>query len=75
MLLTLFPSSQVERKYILSIIFMKEIFRLHGMPKEIISERDTQFTSNFWKSLLLALKLNCYLVCPITLKLMGGQRG
>jgi hypothetical protein len=32
-------------------IFMKEIFRLHGIPKEIISNRDTTFTSNFWKSL------------------------
>jgi hypothetical protein len=32
-------------------IFMKEIFRLHGMPNEIISDRDTKFTSNFWKSL------------------------
>jgi hypothetical protein len=32
--------------YIASI-FMKEIFRLHGMPKEIISNRDTTFTSNF----------------------------
>jgi hypothetical protein len=30
---------------------MEEIFRLHGMPKEIISNRDTKFTSNFWKSL------------------------
>jgi transposase InsO family protein len=30
---------------------MKEIFRLHGMPKEIISDRDTKFTSNFWKYL------------------------
>jgi hypothetical protein len=28
-------------------IFMKEIFRLHGMPKEIISDRDTKFTSSF----------------------------
>jgi hypothetical protein len=32
-------------------MFMKEIFRLHGIPKEIISDRDTKFTSNFWKSL------------------------
>jgi hypothetical protein len=29
---------------------MKVIFRLHGMPKEIISDRYTKFTSNFWKS-------------------------
>ena len=28
-------------------LFMKEIFRLHGLPKAIISERDTKFTSNF----------------------------
>jgi hypothetical protein len=32
-------------------IFMKEIFRLHDMPKEIISDKDTQFTSKFWKYL------------------------
>ena len=31
--------------------FMKEIFRLHGLPKAIISDRDTKFTSNFWKGL------------------------
>ena len=28
-------------------IFMKEIFRLHGIPKVIISARDTKFTGNF----------------------------
>jgi hypothetical protein len=32
---------------------MKYIFRLHGMPKEIISDRDTKFTSNFWKYLFV----------------------
>jgi transposase InsO family protein len=35
---------------------MKQIFRLHGMPKEIISDRDTKFTSNFWKSLFASLE-------------------
>jgi hypothetical protein len=34
-------------------IFMKEIFRLHGMPREIISDRDTKFTSGVWKSLFV----------------------
>ena len=33
-------------------IFMKEIFKLHGSPKEIISNRDVKFTSNFWKGCL-----------------------
>ena len=28
-------------------IFMKEIFKLHGLPKAIISDRDVKFTSNF----------------------------
>jgi hypothetical protein len=32
---------------------MKEIFRLHGMPKEIVFDRDTKFTSNFWKPLMV----------------------
>ena len=32
-------------------IFLKEIFRLHGVPKLVISDRDVKFTSNFWKSL------------------------
>eukprot|EP00833_Pecoramyces_ruminatium_P006384 jgi/Orpsp1_1/1180416/evm.model.c7180000073352.1 len=30
--------------------FMKYIFKYHGLPDEIISDRGTQFTSNFWKS-------------------------
>src|SRR3981189_2664311 len=32
-------------------IFMKEIFRLHGIPKIVISDRDVKFTGNFWKAL------------------------
>ena len=28
-------------------IFMKEIARLHGIPRTIVSDRDTKFTSNF----------------------------
>ena len=33
-------------------IFMKEIFRLHGLRKAIVSNRDVKFTSNFWKGCL-----------------------
>ena len=28
-------------------IFMKEIFKLHGLPKAIVFDRDVKFTSNF----------------------------
>jgi hypothetical protein len=36
-------------------IFMKEIFRLHGIPTTIISDRDSKFTSRFWKGLFEGL--------------------
>ena len=41
-------------------IFMKEIFKLHGLPKAIVSDRDVKFTSKFWKGLFayLGMKLN-----------------
>jgi hypothetical protein len=32
-------------------IYMKEIARLHGIPKTIVSDRDPKFTSKFWKGL------------------------
>ena len=34
---------------------MKEIFRLHGIPKVVISDRDVKFTSTFWKALFSGL--------------------
>ena len=30
-------------------VFMKEIHRLHGFPKVIVSDRDPKFIGNFWK--------------------------
>lgn len=32
-------------------LFVKEIFRLHGMPASIVSDRDKLFTSKFWRAL------------------------
>uniref|UniRef100_A0A803JWE8 Gypsy retrotransposon integrase-like protein 1 n=1 Tax=Xenopus tropicalis TaxID=8364 RepID=A0A803JWE8_XENTR len=32
-------------------VFIREIFRLHGLPKVVISDRGSQFTSRFWRSL------------------------
>ena len=36
-------------------IFMKEIFRLHGVPKIVISERDAKFMEIFLKDLFKGL--------------------
>jgi hypothetical protein len=32
-------------------IFMDHVFKLHGMPHSIVSDRDPTFTSNFWQEL------------------------
>jgi hypothetical protein len=39
-------------------IFMREIARLHGIPRTIVSDRDTKFTSNFWKGLFKGFGTN-----------------
>jgi len=40
--------------------FVKEIWRLHGLPLDITSDRDTRFTSHFWAAVMakLDVKLN-----------------
>lgn len=32
-------------------VFMQQMFRLHGMPKSIVSDRDPVFTSAFWQEI------------------------
>jgi transposase InsO family protein len=36
-------------------IYLKEIVRLHGIPRKIVLDRGTQFTSKFWMSLQKAM--------------------
>jgi hypothetical protein len=38
-------------------LFRHEVFRLHGMPREIILDRDTRFTSNSWKEVCRLLDI------------------
>ena len=54
------PELLMEMDQEVAKIFMKEIFKLHGLPKEIVVDRDAKFTSNFWKVLFVYLgtKLN-----------------
>jgi hypothetical protein len=39
-------------------IYIREISRLHGVPKVIVSDRDPKFTSNFWKGLFKGFRTN-----------------
>jgi hypothetical protein len=44
----------------LTELYMKRIVCLHGVPKKIVSDRGSQFTSHFWKAVheSLGTKLN-----------------
>ena len=46
---TSYTASDVAR------VFVKEIYRIHGLPKRIVSDRDAKFTSKFWTSLFQAI--------------------
>jgi transposase InsO family protein len=42
----------------LAKVFLKEVWKLHGLPESIISDRDTKWNSEFWEGLcsLLGIK-------------------
>ena len=52
------PMKYIHKIDDISKIFMKEIFKLHRLPKAIISDRDVKFTSNFWMGLFVDLGTN-----------------
>ena len=45
------PMESIYRVVQIAHVFMQNIFRLHGLPKTIISDRDVKFTSAFWKTM------------------------
>ncbi|XP_041017963.1 uncharacterized protein LOC121260187 [Juglans microcarpa x Juglans regia] len=49
------PISNTDTLGSLTRLYVKEIVCLHGIHKSIVSDRDSRFTSQFWKSLQTAL--------------------
>ncbi|KAJ9527530.1 hypothetical protein QJQ45_025738, partial [Haematococcus lacustris] len=45
------PTTTTVTAPILARIFFDHVFRLHGLPKVIVSDRDPRFTATFWKEL------------------------
>jgi len=54
----LIPLKTEERIKELALKFLKEIWRLQGLPESIVSDRDTRFTSKVWTSLMQLLQVN-----------------
>ena len=58
----------------LTELYVNEIVRLHGIPLSIVSDRNPQFTSRFWKELQSALGTRLNLVQSFIHKQMDNLK-
>ena len=45
-------------------LFYENVWKLHGLPLKIISDRDSKFTSDFWRSLMKLLNTSLAMSTP-----------
>jgi hypothetical protein len=45
------PMKQTSSATDLVPLYIKEVVRLHGVPKSVVSDEDSKFVSKFWQSL------------------------
>jgi hypothetical protein len=45
------PMNTTRKTTNIAGIYMKEVVRIHGVPKEIVLDKGLEFTANFWKGL------------------------
>jgi transposase InsO family protein len=49
--MTLIPTNSTVSAPQVAQLFLKDVYRLHGLPRRIISDRDVRFTEQFWQEL------------------------
>ena len=52
------PCRQTTSAQDLADLFLQGIFRLHGLPKSIVSDRGPQFVAAFWKRMCKRLGID-----------------
>jgi DNA-binding transcriptional regulator WhiA len=68
------PVKTTHKAKNIAVIYMKEVAKIHGVPKEIVSDRDPKFTSNFWKGLFKGFGTPLNLSTMYHLELYGKKR-
>ena len=67
----LFPIKKDSTAMDVAHVFMHGVFLHHGLPRRVISDRDSKFTSNFWKAMFEATGIQLLLAQLIILKQMA----
>ena len=58
-----------------AVVFMNNVFKLHGLPQAIVSDRDKIFTNNLWKELFKLLGTDLHMSSAYHPQSNGQQRG
>ena len=54
-------SRMIDNAEDFAYLFLKEIIGYYGLPSEVISNQDIQFTSKFWTAIIDMLRIQRYL--------------
>jgi hypothetical protein len=52
------PLSHPFTAFQVALVYMNQVYKLHGLPKALLSDRDKNFTSIVWKELFKLLKVD-----------------
>lgn len=42
-------------------VLVRDVIRLHGLPKQIVSDRDIKFTNNYWRTAMQILGIEIHM--------------